>query len=101
MISSGCRNRSKVPSWETGVRDPSTQAAFESAPACRQGAAASEGFAGGRRRLSGAGRKEAPPPGAPVCVAGSAAESDSTMRGPKTGQSGGVVALTLGNHLEA
>lgn len=60
-----------------------------------------EGFAGGRRRLSGAGRNEAPPPGAPVCVAGSAAESDSTMRGPKTGHSGGVVALTLDNRLEA
>lgn len=45
-----------------------------------------------------AGRNEAPPPGAPVCVAGGAAESHSTMRSLRTGQSGGPVAFTLGTH---
>lgn len=59
----------------------------------RDPAAAEGSFEGSRSPLNGAGRGEAPPPGAPVCVAAGAAESHSLVRGLKTAQSRSVAAL--------
>lgn len=64
------------------------------APGAAPDPAAAEGsFEGSRSPLNGAGQGEAPPPGAPVCVAAGGAESHSVVRSLETGQSGSVAAL--------